>query len=770
MELNGQRDTPANVVRSRFYRLGAFAYRRRFWVLGAWLLILFAASMPLQKLNDRLSQGGFEVPGSQSFVVAEAIKTEFSGRFEFSDLLVLRSRDFTATDPRFKAAWAKVKTAFAGAPGIGEVTDPYAAPDRFISRDGHVAIAIAGLTDNQSDALKNSPKVEKAVTDAARGTGVEVFLSGDAPFYKAFSDTTIHDLERAEKIALPITLVILVFAFGSIVAAGVPLGLAMVSLAISFGLISVIAAQTTVSSFAQNTASMVGIGVGIDYSLFVLTRFREQLRSDRAVSQSVGEAMASSGKAVFVSALTVVVALAGTQLVNVAAFKSMGFAAMIAVALAGAAALTLLPAILGMLGKRVNKWAIKRKRSTEGALWHRWAMVVMRRPWAFLLLSVLIVGLLALPVRGLKMGSSGPGILPEDANPRIAIEIISDSFGAGVGAPAEILVETPRGVLGAGFADVHRVAEALTKYPEILAVNSIASLQPGAPPQVAQGIANSRQARPFVGRLVSRDGTKTIIEAVTRHGPQSEQADALVEELRSDLAPLTPAGGRLLIGGQPGLNADILNEMANKLVRVVGLVMLLSFFVLLLFFRSILLPLKAILMNTASVLATYGVLVFVFQQGHGEGVLGFASDGIIDAFLPLFLFCILFGLSMDYEVFMLARIREEYLRTHDNTEAVGWGLEHTGRIITSAALVMVTVFGAFAFASLVPIKAMGFGLATAVFLDATIIRVIMVPATMRLMGDWNWWIPKWLDRILPKVSLEEDVDFTIPETEPAGAR
>jgi RND superfamily putative drug exporter len=400
-------------------------------------------------------------------------------------------------------------------------------------------------------------------------------------------------------------------------------------------------------------------------------------------------------------------------------------------------------------------------------VWHRWAMVVMRRPWAFLGISVIIVGLLAVPVFDLKMGSSGPGILPEEAKPRVAVEIIADSFGAGVGAPAEIMVETPRGALGTGFQDVYRVADALKKYPEILAVNSIATLQPGVPPEAAQAIANSPQARPFVGRLVSTDGTKTIIEAVTKHGPQSDQADALVEELRKDLPALTPTGGRLLIGGKPGLNSDILNEMANKLVMVVGLVMLLSFLVLLLFFRSILLPLKAILMNTASVLATYGVLVFVFQQGHGESLLGFKSDGIIDAFLPLFLFCILFGLSMDYEVFMLARIREEYLKTHDNTEAVGWGLEHTARIITSAAAVMVTVFGAFAFASLVPIKAMGFGLAVAVFLDATIIRVIMVPATMRLMGDWNWWIPKWLDRILPKVSIEEEIAAYTPEEEPA---
>ena len=760
-------DVARSVTRSRFYRLGSFSYRRRIWVLAAWILVLFVAFMPLKKLNDRLSQGGFEVPGSQSFNFAQIEKKEFTGRAEFSDLLVMRSKTFLATDPQFRATWKMIKAAFVKAPGIGPMADPYSAPERFISPDKHVMIAIAGLTVNQSDALKQSPDVEKAVTDAAKGSGVEVFLAGDAPFYKAFSDTTTHDLSRAEKIAFPLTLIILVIAFGSIVAAGVPLSLALVSLLISFGLISVIASQTTVSVFAENTASMVGIGVGIDYSLFILTRFREHLRSDRAVSQSVGEAMASSGKAVFVSALTVVVALAGTQLVNVAAFKSMGFSAMVAVALAGAAALTLLPAILGMLGKRVNKWAIKRKTAKEGAIWHRWAMIVMRRPWAFLFISLLIVGTLAAPVFGLKMGSSGPGILPPDAKPRQAIEIISDSFGAGVGAPAGILVQTPRGVLGGGFDDVARIAEKLKTYPEILAVNSIATLQPNLPVAAARALANAPEVRPFVRRLVSADGQKTIIETVTKHGPQSDQADQLIERLRVDLPALTPAGGSIVVGGQPGLNTDILNEMANKLILVVGLVMLLSFLVLLLFFRSILLPLKAILMNTASVLATYGVIVFIFQHGHFESLLGFKSDGIIDAFLPLFLFCILFGLSMDYEVFMLARIREEYLKTHDNTEAVGWGLEHTARIITSAALIMVTVFGAFAFASLVPIKAMGFGLAVAVFLDATIIRVVMVPATMRLMGDWNWWIPKWLDRILPQVSIDEEIPSYVPEEEPA---
>ena len=770
MELNGQqRDVGTILQRSRFYRLGSFAYRRRGWVLLAWFAILISVGPALGKISDNLSQGGFEVPGSQSDFVAKAVEGDFSGT-DLTDLLVMQSDDLTATAPQFRAAFAKVRAALLEAPGVAAVADPYAAPQQFISKDGHVLTATVAITDDQDQALAHNDEVEKAVADSSRGTGIKALITGAPPFYAAFEETTTSDLERAERIALPITLIILVVAFGSVVAAGVPLVMALVGLGVAFGVISLIAAQTTVSTFAQNTASMVGIGVGIDYSLFILTRFREHLRNDRAVSQAIAEAMASSGKAVFVSAMTVVVALAGTQLVNVAAFRSMGFAPMIAVALAGAAALTLLPAILGLLGRRVNKWAIKRKTSVEGAVWHRWAMAVMRRPWTALVVSVAILGVLAAPALGLRMGSSGPSILPPDAGPRVANNILADAFGEGQVAPVEVVVDHPRGVLGAGFQDVYAVVQRLAADPEVVRVDSIASFAPGAPPQVALAAANSPQAKPFVERLVARDGTRTRIQVITRHGAQSDPVDSFVERTRASLPRFLPAGVTANVGGDAGLNTDINNEMQNKLIPVVGLVMLLSFLVLMLFFRSILLPLKAILMNTASVLATYGVLVFIFQQGHFEGLLGFESTGNIDSFLPLFLFCILFGLSMDYEVFMLARIREEYLRTHDNTEAVGWGLEHTARIITSAALVMVTVFGAFAFASLAPIKAMGFGLATAVFLDASLIRVVLVPATMRLMGDWNWWLPKWLDRILPKVSVEEELEYLEPEPEPAGAR
>jgi RND superfamily putative drug exporter len=760
LDATGNGDRPANEVperRSAFYRMGAFAVRRRWWVLAVWVLVFLAMGPFLGKLTDRLSQGGFEVPGSQSDRVKQAIENDFKGQFEFSDLLVFNASSVTADDPQFKQTVGAVRDALAKSPGVGAVSDPYTSPVTSISQDRHTVTSVVGLTDDQNEALRHADGLNAAVARASKGTGIRALLTGSAPFYAEFSETTTTDLERAEKVALPISLLILVLAFGSLVAAGMPLALALLSLAISFGVISIIAASTTVSIFAQNVASMIGIGVGIDYSLFILNRYRESLKNGAPVPEAVAHSIATSGKAVFVSGLTVVVALSGTQLVNLAAFKSMGFSAMIAVFFAGAAALTLLPALLGMVGTKINSLRVWRRGTGigESRMWHRWAMLVMRRPWVALVLSLGVILLLAAPALHLKLGSSGPDILPRGSTPRIAFEISAKAFGAGQVSPAQILVTDPRGVKTDGFADLYKLAGEIAKDPEVARVDSIATLVPGSSVQDAQAALGTLQVAPIVNSLVNANGTETLVAVVTNHGPQSDTSSDFVDRLRKKLPTITASGVTAAVGGDPGLNVDINHEMTSKLVPVVGLVLVLSFLVLLFFLRSLLLPLKAILMNTASVLAAYGLMVFVFQDGHLEGLLSFDGAGHIDSFLPLFLFCILFGLSMDYEVFLLARIREEYLRTGDNTEAVGWGLEHTARIITSAAAIMVTVFGAFAFGRMLPIKELGFGLAAAVFLDATIIRIILVPATMRLMGRWNWWLPEWLDRILPKVSLEE---------------
>ena len=745
-----------NNTKSSFYRLGVLAHRRRWIIIGIWVAALLAAGPLLGKLSSRLSQGGFAVPGSQSDAVQKTIEKEFPKQSTFSDTLVLHSTKLKTTDPVFQATVARTVATLAKQPGVGSVLSPYISPERFISKDGHTAIAIAGLTDTQNQALQHVPTLDKAIKAAVGKAPIDVYLAGSAPFYKQFQETTTSDLSRAERIAFPITLIILIIAFGSIVAAGVPLILALLGLAISLGIVSVIAATTTVSIFTENIMSMIGIGVGIDYSLFVLTRFRNELKKSGDVPDALGNAMATSGKAVLVSALTVFVALSGTLLVNIAAFRSMGLGAMIVVLLAGVGALTLLPAILGALGPRINKWSVHRKTAdTSSGLWHRWATTVMRRSWIALFASVAVLLVLALPARHLRLGSSGPSILPAKSEVRVATELVGKAFGQGQVAPVRIIIDDPRGVLKAGFANVFKLSQELAKDPEVTRVDSIATLDLRARTIAqAEAITSIPQAKPFVGAITSAGGKLTLISVNTIHEPQSDQVGDLVKRLRASVPAQLPKGVTANIGGDPGLNVDLNHELGSKMPIIVGLVMLLSYIVLLFFFRSILLPLKAILMNTASVLATYGVITFIFQEGHGKGLLGFQTPGHIESFLPLFLFCILFGLSMDYEVFLLARVREEYLRTGDNTEAVGWGLEHTAGIITSAAAIMVTVFGAFAFASLVPIKTMGLGLAVAVFLDATIVRVVLVPAAMRLMGHWNWWLPKWLDDILPNVSLE----------------
>lgn len=748
--------------RTRFYRLGDFAYRRRWWVIAAWVVTVGAFGPQLGVMQDRMSNGGFEVKGSQSDRVKDIIESDFAGQYNLSDLLVMHSDSIPATDPEFQATFEAISAALAEGPGVAAVSNPFDSPQQSISPDGSTLTARVGLTDDQDQALEHADALDEAVTQAAEGSEITALLTGAAPFYRDFSDTTTHDLERAEKIAFPITLVILILAFGSLIAAGMPLIMAIIALAVSFGLISIMAANFTVSLFTQNIASMIGLGVGIDYSLFMLSRFRERLRARTTVEQAICESMATSGKAVFVSALTVAVSLSGTLLVNLQAFRSMGLGAIIAVAIAGAAALTLLPALLSVVGPKVNSLRIGRRRDKDSALWRRWSMIVMRRPWVALGVAVVILGVIAYPALDLNVGSSGVAILPEDSGVRRAAELTADAFGEGQIAPVQVVVTHSGNVMDEGFSDIYSLAQAIQTNEEVVRVDSIATLAAGADEATARAAAGSPEAAGFTSSIVTEDGQTTLMSVITRHGAQSEEADQLVRDLRDDLPSVAGSEVEVLIGGDPALDEDINNELSGKLPYVVGLVLLLSFFILLVFLRSVLLPLKAVLLNLGSVLAAYGMLVLVFQKGVGEDLLGFEAQGHIDPFLPVFMFCILFGLSMDYEVFMLSRIREEYQRTQDNTEAVGWGLERTAGIITSAAAIMVTVFGGFAAATLIPIKAMGFGLAVAVFLDATLIRAVLVPASMRLMGEWNWWLPGWLDRILPKVSLEEAPPLTAP--------
>ncbi len=777
--------------RTLFGRIGRFAHRRRWFVIAAWVILLVAMGSFARGLQDRLTSGGFEVPGSQSLSVRDDLEHRFSNQYPITAVVVITNDHATVDDPAYRRAVDAVASRVGAVQGVGAVQSFYTTQSPiYVSSDRHTTYLVAGLRGSQNDTLHEAGRV----MDVARQgvpAGYDAETGGSAAFYDRFNEVSRQDLEQAEKISFPITLVVLILAFGTVVAAGLPIVLGVVSLVVTLGALYFLAGATDMSVYVTNTASIIGIGVGIDYSLFVVTRFREELRRGRSIPEAVERAVASSGRAVALSGATVIVALAGMFLVNIQAFRSMAIGSMSVVAVAVLAAVTLLPAVLSVTGRWVDRLHLssilsvfRRRRSparadvavdTGSGFWHGWAMAIMRRPWAFLAAALAVMLVLAIPFASIQLGQPGPSVLPSTEQPRIATEQLGAKFGAGVTGPVEILIDTPGGAnTPANLARIDGLTRQLQADPAVAQVQSLTSFLAGhgglgaAEIAYAHGLsAAPAELRPFAASLANWDRGADLarVVAITKVAPESTQAEALVERIRDRYLDFG-LRGQARVGGSTAFNLDIEHEVSGRLPVVVGAVLALSFLLLMMAFRSLVLPLKAILMNLLSVGAAYGVIVALFQWGWGQRLLGFTSEGHIEVFVPMFLFSILFGLSMDYEVFLMSRMREEYQRTGSNELAVAHGLEGTARTITSAALIMVTVFVAFATSRVVPFKEMGVGLAVAVFVDAAVIRTVLVPAAMKLMGDWNWWIPSWLDRLLPRIALETNEPEALPEGEP----
>jgi putative drug exporter of the RND superfamily len=757
---------------SLFARLGRFAVRRRWFIIPAWIVALVVMGTFAKGLQGRLSSGGFEVPGSDSLAVSHDLSRSFSRQYPATALVVVRNGSATLDDPAFKAQVQSMSSEIRGAPNVGAVYSFYSTgSDVFVSHDRHTTFILVGLKGTQSDALNASG----AVAEAARQTadpGFTVKTGGVPAFFNRFNEVSRQDLEKAEKVSFPLTLLVLLIAFGTLVAAGLPIMLGIVSLVVTLGALYFLAGVTDMSIYVTNTASIIGIGVGIDYSLFVVTRFREELRRGRTVHDAVVQAVANSGRAVALSGATVIVALFGMFLVNIQAFRSMAIGSMSVVAVAVLGAVTLLPAVLSTkVGSWIDRVRLpftgRRQANPEGGFWHRWAVAVMRRPWAAVALSAAILLALAAPFTAIRLGQPGPSVLPSDEEPRVATELLAREFGAGVTGPVEILVDTSGGALAPdNLGRVDQLAKILQSDPEVVSVQSLTSILPGktlADYRKLYGGGLFSLSRPMIVQIYGLADWDlgagfSRITVITKHDPTSVDAERLIDRIRDGYVDQAGLSGHARVGGSTAFNLDLEREISHRLPLVVAVVLALSFVLLMMAFRSLLLPLKAIVMNLLSVGAAYGIIVALFQWGWGSRVLGFESNGHIEVFVPLFLFSILFGLSMDYEVFLMSRMREEYYRTGSNELAVAHGLESTARTITSAALIMVTVFVAFAASRVVPFKEMGVGLAVAVFVDATLVRTILVPAAMKLMGDWNWWMPRWLDARLPRIGLESGAD------------
>jgi uncharacterized membrane protein YdfJ with MMPL/SSD domain len=733
-------------------RLAQFLGRRRRWVVAAWVLILLLALPFAAKQTEHLTGGGFDVPGSQSMKVSEALQEDFGSQAD-GIAVVLQAAPEAGAAERAEAV-ARVRSQVAT---LDEVTLPpaAAAQARRQLQDSDVVLLPLRSDLSSDELIDPAATLREGLDPGEAAGGVTPYLVGQPTIWAGMQEISKEDLAKAESIGFPIVAIILLVVFGSLAAAALPLTLGFVSVLVTGALIYFLSMQMTTSVFVTNMASMIGIGVAVDYSLFILARYREERQAGLEPAEARARSLSTSGLAVTFSGLAVIISLAGLWMVDNQALRSMALGAMTVVAVSILTATTLLPALIAMLGDRVLPGGVVgrveaffrrrfyRRRTAEQAaaeqnrFWKAWTARVMARPWTAVIGVSAVLLFLASPLLSLETGTEALAQFPKDSDVRVGNELASDQLGGGTD-PIQIVARfegTPTAedkVAVAGFLR------------EVEGTRGVAAVGPPA----------------FAGESV-------LVQATPKAPSESDAATALVDRLRDTVVPGSALArqAEVNVGGETARSHDVRDQIGGSMWKIILFVLALSFVVLMVMLRSLLLPLKAVLMNLLSIGAAFGILVAIFQWGWLDGFLGFESQGALDTINIPLIFAIVFGLSMDYEVFLMSRIRERYMAHGDNERAVAEGLSSSARTISSAALIMSAVFGVFVLTGVPSIKELGLGSAIAIALDATLVRLILVPAAMKLMGRWNWWMPSWLDRALPDLSFESGSE----EPEPAKA-
>lgn len=719
------------------YRLGKGAARRPWAVVAAWVLLaagIFAAG----RLAGAAFVDDFRIPGAEAQAAMDELRERFPERAGVTATVVFHARTGTLADPAAMQAIRTTLARVATLPHVVAVADPtQPGGEGGVSADRTVAFSTVRY-DASIDELGRAAadRLAEAVAPARRA-GLQVETGGPLVEY-----THLPEPRGAEAVGLTAAVIVLFLAFGSVVAMGLPIATALAGLGSSLALVWLISHVTDVPTLTPTLATMLALGVGIDYALFIVTRYREGLQRGEPVDEAVGRAIATSGQAVLFAGFTVMVAIWGLWVSGIPFVGMIGTVASIAVAVAVLAALTLLPALLGVIGTRIDALGLARlrHRAAHEGVWARWARTVARHPWRSLLGGLAVIALLTVPVFSMRLGLE-VGVAGKGSTQARAAALIERGFGPGLNAPLLLVVD-------------------LAEPGDRAAVEAIAGAVAADP-----GVATLTEP------LVSPDGRTALLTVIPRTGRADEETADLVRRLREEVLPPLEreTGARALVGGVTALLLDLSDRVAGRLPVLIAAVVALSFVLLLLVFRSILVPVKAAVLNALSISAAYGTVVAVFQWGWGAGLIGVDHTVSIVSFVPMVMFAILFGLSMDYEVFLLSRVREEYLVDRDTVESVAVGIRSTARVITSAALVMIAVFLAFLLNESTTVKMIGFGLAVAVLIDATLVRIVLVPATMVLLGHANWWLPRWLERVLPPVHIEgESVLAPRGAPEPSG--
>ena len=772
-------------------RLARWCFRHRWITIVAWLVVLFGGSTIAQTVmgGDRF-ETRFSIPDTESLRALELLEDAFPDSDSVTDAQIVIQTARTVDDPEVKSALASLFVAVTdGVPGL-RVTTPYDAPTagdpiggaRLVSPDRTIAYAELGLPEVDSQQEQNElgdrivDVVDQHLASSPLPSGVRVEFGGD-PFVD-------FELPESEVIGLLVAIIILVLAFGSVLAMGLPIGTALIGLGSGIAVITMISHLMEMPDFSLQIGAMIGLGVGIDYALFIVTRFREALNDGLEPEDATVEAADTAGRAVLFAGITVMISLLGMFMMGMSFVNGLAVAATTVVGVMVVAALTLLPALLGFVQRRIDittraalvslilfsltsltgvivfhnlafiplsvlivvvivgasfvikgwRTPIKRRppKPRDQQMWYRWSRIVQRRSWIAFAAGFGALVVMTLPLFSMRLALSDNGNRAEWQTARQAYDLLAEGFGPGFNGPLTLVAEVPSsGVDDQLMTAADNVTAALRSDP---------------------GVAFASEANMIQDSYV-------LWKVVPTGAPQDESTAELVHHLRDDVLPGALASTAhsdwaVNVGGFTAIAVDLSDFFGRRIFFFIGAVLILSFLLLMAVFRSVLVPLKAVIMNLLSIGAAYGVVVAVFQWGWLAGLIGVGRAGPVEPFIPMMLFAIVFGLSMDYEVFLLSRMKEEFDRTGDNAAAVADGLASTARVITAAALIMVAVFGSFVAGDDRTVKLFGLGLAVAVLIDATLVRMVLVPATMELLGAKNWWIPRWIDRVLPRIQVE----------------
>ncbi|GAB0102912.1 MMPL family transporter [Nocardia sp. JMUB6875] len=710
----------------RLGRWGEFMARHRRIVIGVWLALVVVCGAAYPALHARLGAPNYVVPGSSSAIAEERVAQHFSQLGAEQDLIVLHSDAFTADDPRFRAAIDRAMAAAREVSGVAGTVGPFeGSPAQQISADRHTALAIAGIDGNMSERVDVATRLQTALT-AVSDQDVQANLTGYSPVEGDLIRMETADMTRGEAIGLPIAAVVLILALGAVVAATLPISVTAAGIALAMGVLFGLASFLTFDSLVLSVATMIGTGTAIDYAMFIVSRFNEELtkrgvrdrKARKEIQDAIGAAMDTTGRTILASGLIVMISLCSLVVVGLPMLNGVALGVVTAVVGTLAAAFTLLPALLAVLGPAVNRGALPTKlrpaetrSATASSAWARWAHLVMGKPVVFGAIGVALLVAVALPITGIRygidMGLNSLGDRPTGQ----ATRLVKDNFGPGLLSPIQVVASGPgdTALSADGRTEMLRLTTDLARDPRVATVL----------PQEADG--------------------RYLATVVPKAAFDSTAVGDLTAEIRSRATAADSA--EILVGGTSATFDDVSGVITRGFPWVIALVLTASLIFLIAAFRSIVLALKAIALNLLATGAALGITVLVFQHGVGESALGFHSSGFLQVFLPMLVFAVLFGLSMDYEVFLIRRMKEAWERSGDNAAAVAEGLQRTARPITAAAAIMVAVFASFLSADVLELKQIGFALAIAVAIDAVIVRLILVPAFMRLFGRWNWWLP-----------------------------